>query len=388
MTHHKVLVVDDERGVRESIRILLKGSYDITLAVSGHDAIQKLPEVQPDVVLLDLRLGDMHGIEVLQNIKAQDPQIEVILVTAYATIDTARKALRLGAFDYLTKPFDPIELETIVRRGIERREDLLHSSARLQAIQHDLASLRKEVETAKYQIATHVRDTVYALLMSLEMRDAYSGKHSMAVLWLVDQFSTQLGVTREERIRLKRAALVHDLGKIGIPEDILNKLDPLEPEDLAAMKHHPVLSAEIIHSVEALADLAPIVRAHHERWDGSGYPDGLVGEQIPWESQALALCDAIHAMSGDRCYRLKLTETAIRRELLNQRGRQFKPEFVDVMLSTTLIDDIYQAEAAGKMVLTSQQVRQVLSEVSEFDDDFETRHLTGNLAAAGMNDLG
>ncbi|MHB9023589.1 MAG: response regulator [Armatimonadota bacterium] len=365
MAQQKVLVVDDERGVRESIRMLLKDRYQVTLAVNGADALAKLSDVQPDVVLLDLRMPDMSGIEVLQNIKAKDPNIEVILVTAYATVDTARKALRLGAFDHNTKPFNPNELEGIVRRGIERRMDALHRSATLEAIQQDYHSLRKEVEMAKHQMATHVRDTIYALLMSLELRDAYSGQHSMAVLWLVDQFSQHLGLPNEDRLRLKRSALVHDLGKIGIPEDILNKPEPLSPDDRVIMQQHPILSAEITGNVEMLTDLVPIVRSHHERWDSKGYPDGIDGPKIPSLALVLAVCDAVHAMSGDRCYRPRLAEHEIRRELLAQRGRQFKPEMVDAMLETDLISEIHQAEDAGKMVLTSQQIRQVLDEMDE-----------------------
>jgi putative two-component system response regulator len=369
MTHHKVLVVDDERGVRESIRILLKNRYDVSMAVSGSDAIARLPKVRPDVVLLDLRLGDMHGIEVLQNIKTMDPDIEVILVTAYASIDTARKALHLGAFDYITKPFDPHELENVVARGIERRDETLQSSATLEAIQHDLQSLRQEVERAKNRISTHVRDTIYALLMSLQLRDAYSGQHSISVLWLVDQFAQYMGLPQSDLMRLKRAALVHDLGKVGIPEDILNKPEPLNDADRAAMQHHPVLSAEIISNVEALADLVPIVRAHHERWDGNGYPDGRAGEDIPWEAQLLAICDAVHAMSGDRCYRARLPEDEIRRELVRQRGKQFKPEFVDMLLDSLLIHEIYMAEEAGVMVLKLEQIREVLEEAPELEAD-------------------
>jgi len=368
MTHHKVLVVDDERGVRESIRILLKTRYDVSLAVSGGDAIAKFPEVRPDVVLLDLRLGDMHGIEVLQQIKSVDPNVEVILVTAYASIDTARKALHLGAFDYITKPFDPHELENIVARGIERRKETLQSTATLETIQHDLQSLRREVEQAKHRISTHVRDTIYALLMSLQLRDAYSGQHSMSVLWLVDHFGQYMGLPKTDLTRLKRAALVHDLGKIGISEDILNKPEPLNDADRAAMQHHPVLSAEIINNVEALSDLTPIVRAHHERWDGRGYPDRLAGEQIPWEAQLLAICDAVHAMSGDRCYRMRLPEHEINRELSRQRGKQFKLEFTDMMLESKLIHEIYVAEETGIMVLKLEQIREVLEESQEPKD--------------------
>ncbi|MEI7833088.1 MAG: HD domain-containing phosphohydrolase [bacterium] len=357
----KVLIVDDERGVRESIKMLLKSNYEIDLAKNGSEAISKLVKFKPDVVLLDLHMPDMSGIEVLQNIKSLDKDVEVILVTAYATVDTARKALRLGAFDYLTKPFNPHELETIVSRGIERREDILTRSATMEAIQHDYQSLRSEVDTAKMRIATHVRDTVYALLMSLELRDAYSGQHSMAVRWLVDQLSEYLKISAKDRNILMRAALVHDLGKIGVPEEILNKFTPLSPEERRELQQHPVLSAEIISTVAALKDLVPIIRAHHENWDGSGYPDGLAGDEIPWQAQILSICDAIHAMSSNRSYRARLPESAIRNELQTQSGRQFNPEYVKLLLSLPLIGQIHQMEDNGKNVLSKEQILEVLN---------------------------
>lgn len=362
MNKERVLVVDDERGVRESMRILLKGKYELALASSGTEAIQLIPEFQPSVVLLDLRMPDMSGIEVLQEIKARDTHVEVILVTAYATVDTARKALRLGAFDYLTKPFNPSELESIVKRALDRRFENLNRSATFETIQQNYLTLQEEVRLAEQQIATHVLDTIYALLTSLELRDAYSGQHSMAVLWLVDQFCQFLGVPTEDRLKIKRAALVHDLGKIGIPEEILNKPAQLTTTEREAMQQHPILSMQIISSVKALHNLGPIVRAHHERWDGVGYPDCLTANEIPWQAQILAICDTVHAMSSERCYRSRLPESAIRCELLAARGKQFNPEYVDAMMQSPLIAEIFRAEILGKMVLTSQQIRQVLDE--------------------------
>lgn len=360
MIQQKVLLVDDERGVRASMRMLLKDKYELGQASNGAEAVEQLVQFRPDVVLLDLRMPDMSGIEVLQHIKQHDSYIEVILVTAYATVDTARKALLLGAFDYLTKPFNPEELESIVKRAFEHREEALERTASLAAIQQDYKSLLSEVESAKTRMATHVRDTIYALLMSLELRDAYSGQHSMAVLWLVDRFAEHLKISQAERHNLRRAALVHDLGKIGVPEIILNKPEPLTASDRAALQLHPILSADIISKVEALADLVPIVRSHHEYWDGNGYPDGLRGADIPWQSTILAICDTVHAMSSNRCYRARLPEHIIRKELLAQRGRQFNSDYVDEMLASTLIQEIHKAEDDGMTVLTRQQIRDVL----------------------------
>jgi response regulator RpfG family c-di-GMP phosphodiesterase len=365
MTQNRVLIVDDERGVRESMKMLLKNSYNIDMASSGTEAIARLSDIQPDVVLLDLRMPDMSGIEVLQEIKLRDPNVEVILVTAYATIETARKALRLGAFDYLTKPFNPDELANIVSRGMERRKDVLLRSAEMAAIQQGYQSLCHEVEEAKNLITTQMRDTVYALLMSLELRDAYSGQHSMAVLWLTDNFARSMNVDKTQLTRLRQAALVHDLGKIGIPESILNKPAPLTPADFDTMKSHTILSADIVGNVEALAYLSPIVRAHHERWDGMGYPDKLAGNDIPWESQVLGICDSIHAMTSNRCYRPRLPIQIIESELMKCRGRQFTPELVDAMLATNLITDIHRAEDDGQLVLTNAQVRDALSDAND-----------------------
>jgi response regulator RpfG family c-di-GMP phosphodiesterase len=233
------------------------------------------------------------------------------------------------------------------------------------AIQQGYQSLCHEVEEAKNLITTQMRDTVYALLMSLELRDAYSGQHSMAVLWLTDNFARSMNVDKTQLTRLRQAALVHDLGKIGIPESILNKPAPLTPADFDTMKSHTILSADIVGNVEALAYLSPIVRAHHERWDGMGYPDKLAGNDIPWESQVLGICDSIHAMTSNRCYRPRLPIQIIESELMKCRGRQFTPELVDAMLATNLITDIHRAEDDGQLVLTNAQVRDALSDAND-----------------------
>lgn len=361
----KVLIVDDERGVREAIRMLLKEKYHVATAASGTEGIASVSTFLPDVVLLDLRIPDIPGIEILRHIKSHDPLIEVILVTAYATMETARKAVRLGAFDYITKPFNPTELEAIVERAYQKRADELVRLAMLESYQQNYQSLRAEVDEAKNQIITHAHETIYALLTSLELRDKYSGQHSMAVLQLVDQFCRMTGTNHEDRLRLKRAALVHDLGKIGISEDILNKPEPLLPSERQAMQQHPILSVEIISNVQVLADLVPIVRSHHERWDGGGYPNHLRGEEIPREALILALCDTIHAMSSKRCYRGSLPTDHIIRELRDQRGKQFNPDDVDAIIDTDIITDVFLYEKMDELTLTSQNVRLVLNESME-----------------------
>ncbi len=360
MMRKKILVVDDERDSCEPIGLLLAPEYTVQLAFTGKDALLRFTEDPPDVVLLDLKMPGMDGLDVLRQLKHRDPDVEVIMLTGYASMETVRHALVLGAFDYLIKPPSLRELQDCIARAVIRRVANLQRAALLVSLQHDHQTLTRELEQARVRMISQVHETVYALLKSLQLRDAYSGYHSMAVMWLINRFAWQLHLTHEERTHLRCAALVHDLGKIALPEDILNKPEPLLPSDIEILQSHPLLSVEIISSVAALAELVPTVRAHHEQWDGQGYPDHLVGEAIPWQAQLLALCDTVHAMSSTRCYRARQPESLIRRELDLQRGRQFNPDYVDAMLACSLIEEIVQAESQGATLLSAQQIRQVL----------------------------
>jgi HD-GYP domain-containing protein (c-di-GMP phosphodiesterase class II) len=209
----------------------------------------------------------------------------------------------------------------------ERDVRFLHVLARLVADQlelHDLAERTQRLEGEA--IAVH------ALLAALDARDAYTSEHSDAVVELSRSVAAALGLDEEAVAAVGQAALLHDIGKIGIPDSILNKRGPLDVQEWDVMRRHPLIGERIVRSVRSLAHIAPAIRAEHERWDGHGYPDRLAGEAIPRASRVVYACDAYHAMISDRPYRLAIGEREARSELARNAGSQFCPETVDVLL--------------------------------------------------------
>jgi len=190
---------------------------------------------------------------------------------------------------------------------------------------------REELELKNWRLQIEAVG-VRALLAALEARDGYTGDHSAAVVELSASVTRSLGLSEEEVANVKQAAMLHDLGKIGIPDSILNKQGPLDEEEWRVMQKHPVIGERIVASIEDLAHLVPIIRAAHERWDGKGYPDGLSGEQIPLASRIVFACDAWHAMISDRPYRKALSSEAMIEELEKNAGQQFDPGVVQALM--------------------------------------------------------
>ena len=190
---------------------------------------------------------------------------------------------------------------------------------------------REELESKNWRLRVNATG-VGALLAALEARDGYTGEHSAAVVELSVAVARRLGLSEEETADVEQAALLHDVGKMGIPDAILNKPGPLDDREWAVMREHPAIGERIVSSVEDLAHLAPILRAEHERWDGQGYPDGLSGEEIPLASRIAFTCDAFHAMISDRPYRKALDIRMAKAELKRNSGTQFCPAIVEALL--------------------------------------------------------
>ncbi len=334
--HAEILVVDDELGPRESLRMILKDRYRVATATDGRAALDVIGRDEPDMVLLDLKMPDMDGIEVLERLRAMDSEAEVAIVTAYATLDTARAALRLGAIDYLIKPFQRDEVEAVVRKGLDRRKvrrELRDRFARLELANESLVS---EVERATDAIRSHYEETVRALTLALDAKDHYTAEHSVVVATLTVELAEALDFQPDEIALLRQAALVHDLGKIGVDEAVLKKRGLLTPYELRQMQKHPVVGAEIIGAAAFMRGAIPAVRHHHEHPDGSGYPDQLPLRRIPFEARVIAVADAIHAMLSDRPYRGPMPAEAVIAELKRQSGTQFDSEVIEVAIELGL----------------------------------------------------
>ncbi|MCA1596194.1 MAG: response regulator [Chloroflexi bacterium] len=323
-----VLVVDDERGPRESLRMILKDGYDIATASSAEEAVRAVQTLRPAAVLLDIRLGSVDGIETLRLIRSIDRNAQVAMITAYASVETARLAMQLGAADYLTKPFDMGSVRDVVRGLVARHEALEFDSDFVRSLQEANISLAQTVGQYQEQVRINYAGTMEALITAIDAKDRFTRDHSVRVNLFARALSEELGLPREEIEIIGTAGMIHDIGKIGISEGVLGKNGKLTPEEWLEMKKHPTIGAEIISRVPSLEKVLPGVLEHHERPDGKGYPRGLEGDAISPIASILAVADSIDAMSSHRVYRAALHHEQITEELLRGAGSQWVAEVV------------------------------------------------------------
>lgn len=312
-----VLVVDDEHGIREALRMLLKDAYTVLLANSGRAAIQMLGENKDsiDLIFSDIKMPELDGIGFLRQAKAAHPQIEIVMVTAYPSMETALAALRHGAFDYIVKPFDRKEILSAVERGLDRRRSFLAN--------------RQILEDLREGMARNYIGTTEALIQTIDAKDSYTRGHSERVAKLVGLLGQMLGLPDSQRNILTLLSRLHDIGKIGVSEPILRKPAPLTPDEWAQMKQHPAIGFHILQPVEFLREELPVVLHHHERFDGRGYPHGLKGKDIPLGARMIAVFDAYDAMISERAYMPRKTPERAVQELRTFAGTQFDPDLVE-----------------------------------------------------------
>lgn len=328
-----VLVVDDETGPREALRMILKNGYEVVTAESGELAISYIHERDFDVIIVDIKMAGMDGLQLLRKIKEIKPDVEVILMTAYASVETAKSALRYGALDYLIKPFDHKDVINIVEKGVAKRKEHHRTRSEIERLHIATAELSREVEEAKRSIENHYASTVKALLAAIDAKDQYTRGHSERVSRFSAFLAERIGFQHDKILALEQAALIHDIGKIGVEGNILRKQGTLDLSEFEEIKKHPVIGSRIIASVDFLQDMMPIILRHHERFDGTGFPEGLKGASIPLSARVVAIADAIDAMLCDRPYRTALALEHVRVELSRMSGKQFDPEIVSMVLT-------------------------------------------------------
>jgi len=328
----KILIIDDELAPRESLRMVLKDRYTVFTASGAHEGLDILAREPMDIVVLDIKMPKMDGITALKEIKSRYPDVEVVLLTAYASLETAQSALRLGAFDYLMKPFDKDDVLNIVERGLQKRYAMERSKIEHENLLIRSKFLEEEVNKARQNIMECYEGTIKALILTIDAKDHYTYNHSNHVARLSFSLAQELGLSEKVKGKLEHAAAIHDIGKIGVEESILRKTGVLTPEEYEGMKKHPEIGVRIVQAVPFLEDAIPVILYHHERFDGNGYPEGLKGEQIPLTARIVAVADAIDAMMRPRPYRNALPEGDVLKELENNAGTQFDPRIVEVIL--------------------------------------------------------
>jgi putative nucleotidyltransferase with HDIG domain len=319
------LIVDDHGEIRSVLQDCLCKTYACTTVGSAEEALALLGEREFDLILSDIMMDGMSGLEMLPHVLSRWPDAVVILISGTQTIESAIEALRAGAFDYIMKPFDLGHVELILRRASEHRE-LLRARRRYEGYLEDLIKRRtEELNLALETIEDSYRTTLKALAAALETRDHETHGHSERVVSFSLRLGLELGLDAEQLRSLEFGALLHDIGKIGIPDEILRKPAQLSAEEWQQMRKHPALGQQILRGIRFLEGAARVVGQHHEKWDGTGYPLGLKGSEIDLNARVFAVADAFDAITSNRVYRRgKPYESAIA-ELESCAGQQFDP---------------------------------------------------------------
>jgi len=335
-----ILVVDDEEPVRKLLCAYLSGHYKCTAAISADEASIRLADEEFNLVLSDINMPGASGIELCQYVKKACPDTVVVMVSGLTDIEYAVDSMRHGAFDYVTKPFDMPQLMMSIERAL-RFQALSaakrHYEASLEeTVKERTCELRSMNETLNQMLEslyTNYRATLRALAGALEARDVETAGHSDRVVAYSLRLGRELGLTHNELITLEQGALLHDIGKIGVPDSILRKTGPLTSDEWREMRQHIDHGLRIIGGIDFLKGAAPVVGQHHEKFDGTGYPAGLSKEQIHINARIFAVADAFDAITSDRPYRAARDYDVARNEIVAHAGRHFDPDVARAFLS-------------------------------------------------------
>jgi response regulator RpfG family c-di-GMP phosphodiesterase len=325
----RVLVVDDEQDITALLCDLLSFDYDCTSATSAEEALEMLAVQKFDLVVSDITMGGMSGLEMIPHVLELSPDTVVVMISGMQTIESAIEAIRVGAFDYIMKPFDLRQVEAAVRRALEHHE--LREAKRLYEnhLEELVEQRTVELDRALLSLEDAYRSTLKALTAALETRDAETHGHSERVVTFSLRLGRELALDKAQMTALEFGSLLHDIGKIGVPDAILRKPAKLDEDEWAKMREHPLHGQSILREIEFLEDAAHVVAQHHERWDGNGYPLGLKGCEIDLKARIFAVADAFDAMMSDRVYRRGRSYEAAAAELDAWAGRQFDPQVVE-----------------------------------------------------------
>ena len=340
MAGERILVVDDEEAIREVVATLLEGQgYHCSAVGNGRAALEYVEKNSLDLVLSDMVMPEMDGLKLLEWLRVHDQDIPVIMVTAMHDLSTALEAIRRGAYDYILKPFEKDQLFLSVRRALERRQ-LVRENRNYQRNLEELVKQRTtQLTGALSQLEQSYDDTLEALGGALDLKDAETEGHCQRVTAITISIAKAMQLDPILLPPIARAAFLHDIGKMAIPDQILLKPGPLTDEERDVMRRHSEIGHGMLVRIPFLCEAAEIVLAHQEAYDGSGYPRGLRGEQIPLGARIFAVADTLDAMTSDRPYRRALPISAAREEIMRCAGTQFDPKVVEVFL--TLPDSLW-----------------------------------------------
>lgn len=339
MVEHPIemLIVEDDPEVRQVLSELFgENGYQGLVAGDGEEGLEVFRSRRPPLVVTDLKMPKLDGVELVRRVKALDPDAAVVVLTGYGEVETAIETLKMGAADYITKPLNLDELLIAAERALERRRLTIENREHQETLERRVQEQTQELARALEATEGAYRETLEALGSALDTRDIGTQAHSKRVVAYARMLAEALGVTDPRLTDIERGVLLHDIGKIGIPDSILLKPGPLTPEEWTVMRTHPVLGRQLLSPIRFLQGAIPVVIHHHERWDGTGYPTGLRGEEIPLGARIFAIVDAFDAMTVDRPYSKAISPQAALEEIKRSAGTHLDPRLVEVFLSLPL----------------------------------------------------
>lgn len=330
----RALVVDDEPAVRELLRRKLEAEgYDCADSPDGEKALALLRRESFDVILSDLRMPGISGMELMQKVRQEFHHVAFLLVTGEQDVHAGIEAMKQGASDYVVKPFHPETVLHSVTHALARKRLENELEGYRQNLEQRVEERTRELEIALRQVKKTYDETLQALGAAINLRDGATAGHSDRVTRYSLEIACRMDCSRADLQEITHGAYLHDIGKIGIPDGILLKEGPLSEEEVEVMKTHVVIGYHLVSRIAFLHPAAEIVRAHHERFDGRGYPSHLSEHQIPLGARIFAVADALDAMTSNRPYRKEMPLKVATEEIRSQAGRQFDPEVVRSFLS-------------------------------------------------------
>jgi putative nucleotidyltransferase with HDIG domain len=334
MATERILVVDDEEPIREIVCSMLTASgYKCEQACSGMTALETLAkESEFELMLSDLMMANLDGIGLLERTKEKFPDMPVVMVTAVHDVSVALSAIRNGAYDYLLKPFEREQLLATVRRALEHRRLKMENREYQNRLEALVDARTQQLRNAMSNLERSYDVTLEALGDALDLKDAETEGHSKRVTAFTIALARAVGLSADQIRVIARGAFLHDIGKMAIPDAILRKPGALNAEEVDIMREHCYRGYQMLRKIPFLAEAAEIVYSHQERYDGTGYPRGLKGEEIPLGSRLFSIADTLDAITSDRPYRPAQSLTAAREEIRRWSGRQFDPEVVKTFL--------------------------------------------------------
>lgn len=327
-----VLVVDDSTLNLRVASNILEIHFDVACAKSGMEAFEKIKVRVPDLILLDYHMPQMDGFEFIEKLREVEEykDIAIIMLTADNDRDTEVRGFQAGVMDFITKPFvDEIMLQRVGR--------ILELSRLQKNLEREVSIQTARAEAKRRQVERLSEEVMRTLANTIDAKDPYTNGHSLRVAKYSKEIAKRAGKTKAQQKEIYEMALLHDIGKIGVPDTIINKDTRLTDEEYEAIKQHPAIGSDILKTIEEIPEIMIGARWHHERYDGRGYPDRLAGTEIPEEARIIGVADAYDAMTSKRSYRNILSQEVVRGEIERGKCTQFDPVFADIMIQ--MIDE-------------------------------------------------